>query len=127
MINRTGAGFAIGVATAAWGMPLGLNHSFIYNVGLYGAAGLVLDIVSRVSFFDLRTLLGAVVAGAAAHMVKFCFIVGKSMVSVTAKRFVLFGIIKSAGLHLAFGIGAGIIAYAFVRLFQSGFKKSEEG
>jgi hypothetical protein len=124
-IQRDGVGFALGVSTALWGIPAGFNHSLLHNIGLYGSTGIVLDLAARSSLLDLRRPLGAIIAGALAHMVKFLFIVGKASASVTAKRFVLVGVLQSATLHLIFGISAGLIGYGIWRLFKPRQCKSE--
>jgi len=118
LIQREGVGFALGVSTALWGIPAGFNHSLLHNIGLYGSTGIVLDLAARSSLLDLRRPLGAMIAGALAHMVKFVFIIGKASVSATAKRFVLAGIAQSAILHLIFGISAGLIGYGIWRLLK---------
>lgn len=118
LIQREGVGFALGVSTALWGIPGGLNHSLLHNIGLYGSTGIVLDLAARSSFLDIRRPLGAIIAGAMAHMVKFLFIIGKASLSVTAKRFVLFGLLQSGTLHLIFGLGAGLIGYGIYSLLR---------
>ncbi|OGK11335.1 MAG: hypothetical protein A2W80_04995 [Candidatus Riflebacteria bacterium GWC2_50_8] len=125
LIQRNGAGFALGVSTALWGMQTGMNNSLLHNIGLYGTTGLVLDLVAHRSSLDLRHPLGAIVGGALAHMVKFLFIIGKASVSVTAKRFVLMGVLQSATLHLIFGIGAGLIGFGIWSLFKPRFNRSD--
>ena len=125
LIQRDGAGFALGLSTALWGMPAGFNHSLLHNIGLYGATGLVLDLAARSSWLDLRHPLGAIVGGALAHMVKFCFILGKASISVTAKRFVLIGVVQSATMHLMFGLGAGLIGFGIWSLLKSSPKRAD--
>lgn len=127
LIQRDGVGFALGVSTALWGIPAGFNHSLLHNIGLYGSTGIVLDLAARSSLLDLRRPLGAIIAGALAHMVKFVFIIGKASVSVTAKRFVLAGIVQSATLHLIFGISAGLIGYGIWSLFKPRQHRTENG
>jgi hypothetical protein len=125
LIQREGVGFALGVSTALWGIPAGFNHSLLHNIGLYGSTGIVLDLAARSSLLDLRRPLGAIIAGALAHMVKFAFIIGKASVSVTAKRFVVVGILQSATLHFIFGISAGLIGYGIWSLLKPRQPRSE--
>lgn len=124
LIQRDGAGFAIGLSTALWGMPAGFNNSLLHNIGLYGTTGLVLDLAARSSLLDLRHPLGAIVGGALAHMVKFGFILGKASISVTARRFVLMGVLQSATLHLFFGLVAGLAGFGIWSLFKPRMKRS---
>lgn len=126
IINRDGAGFALGVSTALWGMPADFNNSLFHNIGLYGSTGLVLDLISRTSILEFRGPAWAITAGALAHMVKFLFIVGKSAVSVTVKRFVLLGVIESAALHLVFGVGAGLAGYGIICLYSAARRNQEK-
>lgn len=120
IVNRDGSGFAIGVMTAFWGVPVGLNNSLLSNVALYGLTGAIIDLSARFSLFNQRSAAWFLFCGSFAHMVKFAFVIVRGLLSVTAKRFLLFGVLKSAGLHLVFGIGAGLAAYGIYTLFQSG-------
>jgi hypothetical protein len=115
LVRRDGAGLFMGLGVAVWGIPLGLNNTFGYNAALYGITGLVLDIVARLPRINIRCLLGAILCGLMAHMVKFGFIVAAAMTSSTTRHFMLFGLARSAGLHAAFGVAAGVLAWLFIK------------
>ena len=114
----TGAGMLIGIGVAVWGVPFGLENSLPYNIGLYGISGLALDVIARLPKMDIRGPLGAIVGGLAAHMVKYGFIVGATMVSSLTRHFLVVGLVNSALLHAGFGIAAGILGWAIVRGVQ---------
>ena len=122
IIKRDGAGFAIGIMTGVWAVPVGLNHSMIQNMALYGLVGAVLDLVMKIRFFSDYSALSLIIAGGAAHMVKFVFIIVRATLSVTFKNFLVVGVVNSAILHLIFGLTAGLAAFGLVSLLQSGAK-----
>jgi hypothetical protein len=111
LVPRLGAGSLIGVSAAVLGIPLGLNHPFAYTLGLYGGCGLALDLVARIPGFDQRRLVCAVIAGSVAHLVKFSFIILSAVLSPVTRHFLLWGVVKSAVLHLVFGVLAGLLAW----------------
>jgi hypothetical protein len=115
VVRRDGAGIFMGLGVAAWGMPLGLNNTFVYNSALYGTTGLVLDLVARLPRINVRLLPGAVLCGLLGHMVKFGFIVTAAMSASTTRHFMLFGLARSAGLHAAFGVAAGLAAWLGIK------------
>jgi len=119
-------GTLTGVGVAAWGIPFGLEHTFGYNVLLYGASGLLLDMMTRIPKISLENPLGAAVCGIVAHMAKFGFIVFAAVTASVTKHFIVVGFLTSAGLHAAFGIAAGIIGWAVVRGARSGLKGFSE-
>jgi hypothetical protein len=111
VIRKDGAGAVMGVTAALWGVPLGLENSLVHNLWLYGLTGLALDVFTRVPFINVRNPLGAVICGMLAHMVKFGFILTTALTAGTTMHFILFGTLKSAGLHLLFGAIAGIFGW----------------
>jgi hypothetical protein len=115
LVRRDGGGLFMGLGMAVWGIPLGLNNTFGYNAAFYGITGLVLDIAARLPKVNIRLLSGALLCGLLAHMVKFGFIVTIAMTSSVTRHFMLFGLAKSAGLHAAFGIAAGIVAWVAIK------------
>lgn len=110
-----GAATVTGFGVAAWGIPVGLEHAFGYNIALYGCAGLLLDLMCRVPKIDIRKLPGALLCGFTAHMAKFGFITAAALTSGVTKHFLVVGLLNSAALHAAFGIGAGLIAWSLTR------------
>jgi hypothetical protein len=119
LVNRNGAGTLVGVSVALWGVPMGINNGLMHNLILYGGAGLALDIITRIPFINIRNPFGAIICGIFAHLVKFGVIVGYAAASPVTKRFELFGIANSFGLHVAFGAAAGLaawIAYKAIKL-----------
>jgi hypothetical protein len=121
-----GAGFLTGVGVAAWGIPIGLEHTFGYNVALYGCAGLLMDIVSRLPKIDIRHPVGAILCGFTAHMAKFGFIVYAALATSVTKHFLIVGLLNSALLHAAFGIAAGLLGWGLVKAGQYCAKRVSE-
>jgi hypothetical protein len=117
------AGLLIGCGTAAWGMPMGLEHTFGYNILLYGASGLLLDVMTKMPKISLDNPIGAALSGLTAHMAKYGFIVYAAMATSVSKHFIIVGFIKSAALHAAFGIAAGLIAWGIVKAARLGLKR----
>jgi hypothetical protein len=117
-----GAGFLTGMGTAVWGIPIGLEHTFVYDLALYGCAGLLIDIIARLPKIDIRHPVGAMLCGFGAHMAKYGFIVAAALSSSVTKHFLLVGLLNSALLHAAFGIAAGLVAWGVVKGAQSGLK-----
>jgi len=116
-------GTLTGVGVAAWGVPFGLEHTFGYNVLLYGASGLLLDAMTKIPKISLENPLWAALCGLVAHMAKFGFIVYAAMTASVTKHFLVVGILNSAGLHAAFGIAAGVIGWAIVKGGRFGMKR----
>ncbi|MBF0406887.1 MAG: hypothetical protein HQM10_06015 [Candidatus Riflebacteria bacterium] len=123
IIGNKGAGTLIGISTALWGVPMGLNNAVIYNIGLYGAAGIVLDLIAMVPQINTSKVTSAVLSGIAAHAMKFCFLVCSTLSSTVIKKFVLFGFLQSAFLHVFFGAIAGLTGILGYSIFQQLFQK----
>ncbi len=112
LVRRDGAGLLMGASMALWALPIGLNNKpFAYNLGLYAAAGLTLDIVARLPRISIRHPLGAIFCGMMAHIVKFGFVAVPALVSGVTKKFMLVGPVESGLLHLAFGAAAGLLGW----------------
>jgi hypothetical protein len=118
-----GAGFLTGIGVAAWGIPIGLENTFTYNIGLYGVSGLLLDILARIPKIDICHPLGAAVCSLFAHMAKYGFIVYAALSSSVTKHFLVVGLLNSALLHAAFGIAAGLLGWGLVRVTRYGIKR----
>jgi len=123
MIRRDGAGTLMGISLALWGLPIGLNNGIVHNLGLYGFTGLALDLSARLPHINIRNPFGAIFCGAVAHMIKFCFLMTAALTSSVTTHFMIFGILKSAGLHLAFGAAAGLIGWLVYKGGQAGKNK----
>jgi len=124
-VRRDGAGLLMGSTVALCTIPIGLEHTMVYNLGLYGITGLVLDMFPHLPKANIRNPFGAIACGTLAHMVKFGFILTAALTSSVTKHFLIVGILESAGLHLAFGAAAGLVGwipYAIWKLKQ-GSKK----
>jgi hypothetical protein len=111
-----GAGFLTGVGVAAWGIPFGLEHTFGYNIALYGCAGLLIDIIARLPRIDIRHPVGAMLCGFTAHMAKYGFIVVTALTASLTKHFLIVGLLNAALLHAVFGIAAGLLGWGLVRV-----------
>ncbi len=119
LIRRDGAGLLMGASMAMWAIPVGLKQGFIYNLGLYGASGLTLDMVARLPKISIRHPLGAIFCGMMAHMVKFGFIAYPVLVlGITNKKFMLVGPVETGLLHLAFGGAAGLLGWGAYWVWQ---------
>jgi hypothetical protein len=118
-VKRGGAGAYTGICVALWGIPLGINNGFMHNLALFGVSGLALDLVCLIPFINITNPVGAVICGMVAHLVKFGYIFSASLVGTSAKHFILFGILKSFGLHILFGAMAGIAAWLIYRTWKA--------
>jgi hypothetical protein len=123
----SGAGLLTGMGVAVWGVPFGLEHTFGYNVALYGCAGLLIDLITRLPKINILHPVGAVVCGFTAHMAKFVFILYAAISASVTKHFLLVGILDSALLHAAFGIAAGIFGWAVAKAVRIGFNRISPG
>lgn len=111
LVRRDGAGLLMGASMALWALPIGSNKPFVYNLGLYAAAGLTLDMVARLPRISIRHPLGAIFCGMMAHIVKFGFVAVPALVGGVTKKFMLVGPVESGLLHLAFGAAAGLLGW----------------
>jgi hypothetical protein len=131
-VRRNGAATLMGASVAFWVYPLAFMHlpdglatnGLFYNLGLYGGTGLALDLLARLPKVNIRNPLGAVFCGAMAHLVKFGFIFVPTLFSPVVRHFMFFGTLKSAGLHVLFGAGAGLLGWGAYKIWR--FKKDEE-
>jgi len=124
-VRRDGSGVLMGATVAMCTIPIGLEHTMVYNLGLYGATGLVLDMFPHIPGVNIRNAFGAIACGILAHMVKFGFILSAALSSSVIKHFLIVGTLESAGLHLAFGAAAGLVGwipYAIWKLKQKSGK-----
>jgi hypothetical protein len=119
LVRRTGAGTLIGASVAVWGIPFGVHNGFMHNLALYGYTGIAIDIAGKFLKINITAWYGAILCGALAHMVKFGYILSASLFSPTTKNFIIFGLARSAGQHLAFGIASGLIAWGIYRGIKS--------
>ncbi len=110
-VKKPGAGVLMGTSTALWGVAFGINHELVFNLCEYGIAGLALDVAVAIPFVNIRNPFGAVFCGAFAHMAKFAFITEAGLLSGVTKNFMVFGLGRSALLHLVFGVVAGLFAW----------------
>ena len=108
--GRDGSAALMGVATALWGIPLGLGHGLGYNLAMYGLVGAVLDVVARMPWVRLEHPVGGLVAGAVAHAAKFGFILAYALNAGIAKNFLALGLLTGFGSHLLFGALGGLAA-----------------
>jgi hypothetical protein len=120
MLNRRAGMTALaGASVGMWGVPLGLGHAALYNVELYGAAGVTLEILMRLRL-PVGTLVGAMIGGALAHAAKFGFVFGSAASSGIVKHFELFGVLPALRNHVLFGLLGGAIAWGIVNASREG-------
>jgi hypothetical protein len=119
-VRWTGAGTLIGAGVAVWGLPLGLGHSFGYDIALYTCAGLFLDFMARIPGVNILNPVGAGACGLVSHVAKFGFIVYSTYFASVSRHFLVVGLLKSALLHAAFGIAGGLLGWLAVRGAKKG-------
>lgn len=116
IVRRDGAGTLMGLSVAVMGIPVGINNTFMHNLGLYGLTGLALDLVAQLPRMKIRNPIGAIICGASAHMVKFGFIFAAAYTASITKHFLLVGVAQSAALHLGFGAVAGVAGWGVYKM-----------
>jgi hypothetical protein len=107
-----GSGALVGVGTALWGIPVGLEQGLGQNLLSFGLAGAALDLVLMIPGIEIRRWWGALVSALTANMVQFGVIVYSAVSSTAVKHFQIVGISKSVLLHVAFGLVAGLLGWA---------------
>lgn len=125
-VRKSGAGILMGVSTALWGIPFGIHNLLLYNIFLYGLAGLALDLAAALPFVNIRNPFGAVFCGLLAHLVKFGFITEAATMTGLTKNFIIFGLARSAMLHIVFGIVAGFAAWLIYKAAKTGLDKTRK-
>ncbi|MCP3997248.1 MAG: hypothetical protein GY722_19645 [bacterium] len=100
-----------GLSMAAWGVPVGLNHSLAYNSVLYGAAGALLD-SSVMLRLPLRRFWGAAVAGVIVHVVKFGYIFANAWMADMIRNVEIHGLFRSLANHVVFGALGGLVGWS---------------
>lgn len=107
--RRRGAGTGIGLTSAVMSGPLGLGHSFTYNLLIFGLAGLLVDLVFALPQSRLGTVVVGALAGATAHMAKFGVVVGNVLIGGGVKHVAIVGLGVGALNHLLFGLVGGLL------------------
>lgn len=118
IVRRDGAGLAMGVSAALWGIPLGLGNSPVYNLALYSLVGAVVDLATRMPGVRLAHPFWAAVAGALAHLTKLAFITAYAMSLGLYRHFWEIGLALSGGYHLLFGALGGLSAVVVFELVR---------
>ncbi len=118
-----GAGALVGIGTAVWGMPIGLNQGFGQNLASFALAGAALDIMARVPGISIRRWWGAIVCALAANFVQFGVVIYSALMSPTLKHFEVVGMMQSTLLRIGFGIAAGLIGWGIFQSARSGLKR----
>jgi hypothetical protein len=118
-----GAGILVGVGTALWGIPVGLEQGFGQNILSFGLAGAALDLVTMIPRVDIRRLWGALLCALVANMAQFGVIIYSTLSSTVIKHFQVVGMTRSTLLHIGFGLAAGLIGWAIVKGTQSGLRR----
>lgn len=115
LINRrVGMATVAGLSMGLWGVPIGLGHSVVYNMMLYGMAGGLLDSGTLVRL-PLRRAWGAGLAGIIVHVAKFGVVIGNAWVSGILRRVEIYGFLRALGNHIVFGALGGIAGWALWR------------
>lgn len=111
---RAGMATVAGLSMAAWGIPVGLNHSLAYNSVLYGMAGAILDSGAMLRL-PLHRWWGATVAGVLVHVAKFGYIFANAWMADMIRNVEVFGLMRSLVNHVAFGAAGGLLGWALWR------------
>jgi hypothetical protein len=111
-----GSGVLTGIGVGLWSIPIGLEHTMSYDMALYAVSGLMLDVMLFIPKIHLSNPFGAILCGLMAHMVKYGFIVSAALAASSTRHFLFVGLLNSALLHAAFGIGAGLLAWIIVKV-----------
>jgi hypothetical protein len=107
---RTGMATVAGLSMAAWGVPVGLNHSLAYNSVLYGMAGVILDSGAMLRI-PLHRWWGATVAGVLVHIAKFGYIFANAWMADMIRNVEVFGLARSFANHVVFGAAGGLLGW----------------
>lgn len=111
---RAGMATVAGLSMAAWGVPVGLNHSLAYNSVLYGMAGAILDSGAMLRL-PLPRWWGATVAGVLVHVAKFGYIFANAWMADMIRNVEVFGLMRSLANHVVFGAAGGLLGWALWR------------
>lgn len=123
-VKRPGAGLVMGCSAALWGEVFGLSHGLPYNLLLYGAPGLTMDVAARLFRSDLAHPLASTVAGAAAHSAKYLFVVAYAMALGLPANLLTMGIARGLGYHVLFGAVGGLLGGLALRWGRSYLRHS---
>ncbi len=107
-----GAGALVGVGTAVFGIPIGLEQGFGQNLLSFGLAGAALDLVGMIPGVEIRRWWGALLCALVANMTQFGVIIYSAMSSSVVKHFQIVGMTRSILLHVGFGLAAGLLGWA---------------
>lgn len=108
---RFGMATIAGLSMGVWGIPVGLNHSLVYNGVLYGAAGVLLD-SSVMLRLPLRRFWGAAIAGVIVHVVKFGYIFANAWIADMIRNVEVYGLLRSLANHVVFGALGGLVGWS---------------
>jgi hypothetical protein len=122
-MNWNSAGTLVGVGTALFGIPIRLEQSFGQNLATFAIAGFILDIMVVIPKMNIRRWWGAMVSALIANMFQFGIIIYFSLTSPVVKHFQVVGILNSVGLHVIFGVAAGLIGWAVFQGGQTGLRR----
>ncbi len=107
-----GAGALVGVGTAVFGIPIGLEQGFGQNLLSFGLAGAALDLVGMIPGVEIRRWWGALLSALVANMTQFGVIIYAALSSSVVKHFQVVGMSRSILLHVGFGLAAGLLGWA---------------
>ena len=112
---RFGMATVAGLSMAAWGVPIGLNHSLAYNTALYGMAGAILDsgVMMRL---PLHRFWGAAAAGVLIHVAKFGYIFANAWMADMIRNVEVFGMTRSLANHIVFGALGGLLGWGIWKI-----------
>ncbi|MCC7366589.1 MAG: hypothetical protein IT303_19685 [Dehalococcoidia bacterium] len=119
--KRKGMTVLAGASAGVWGVPVGLNHSMMYNVELYGTAAAALELLLLLRL-PLANPIGAALGGGIAHATKFAFVYAHAISSGVVKHIEVYGPMLAFRNHLLFGVAGGLIAWAVYNAAKSARK-----
>jgi len=109
--ERPGMATLAGLSMGIWGEPIGLGHSFGYNMLLYGLAGGLLDSGALLRM-PLHRAWAATLAGMILHLAKFGFIFANAWISGIMRNVEVYGFLGALRNHVAFGALGGFLGWA---------------
>ena len=112
--GRHGMATIAGLSMGVWGVPVGLDHSMVYNTTLYGMAGALLDSGVMLKL-PLRRVWGAMTAGVIVHLAKFGFIFANAWMADMIRRVEIYGFLRSLTNHVVFGAAGGLFGWLLWR------------
>jgi hypothetical protein len=102
-----------GLSMGVWALPVGLSHTFGYNLALYAAAAGVLEL-SLLTRVPVGRFFGAAAAGAAVHVAKYGFVFLRAWADGIVRNVEVYGMLEALRNHIVFGVAGGLLGWGAV-------------